>query len=124
MWVNTRQSLVLCVESGSCVARSVLFVIYSLQKLRQGKLEVIGNSEVYADIKNIVSFGWADHGAFTVEHAYTFVCSHSLQYAYGSRHAEPAYEEIPFTEPAEDVGDIYDQLAQEKCIEIPRIALK
>ena len=41
-----------------------------------------------------------------------------------SDYIEPACEEVPFTEPAEEVGDIYDQLAQEKCIEIPQVALK
>ena len=41
----------------------------------------------------------------------------------------PAYpdtdhEEIPYAKPAKEVGDLYDQLAQEKCIEIPRSVLK
>ena len=43
---------------------------------------------------------------------------------YGSNYTESANEEIPFTDPAEDVEDIYDQLAHEKCIEIPRVVLK
>ena len=43
---------------------------------------------------------------------------------YGSDYTVSAYEGIPFTEPAEEVGDIYDQLAHEKCIEIPRPVLK
>ena len=43
---------------------------------------------------------------------------------YGSSYTESAYEEIPFTDPAEDVEDIYDQLAHEKCIEIPRVVLR
>ena len=43
---------------------------------------------------------------------------------YGSDYTESAYEGVPFTEPAEEVDDIYDQLAQEKCIEIPRPVLK
>ena len=43
---------------------------------------------------------------------------------YGSSYTESAYEEIPFTDPAEDVEDIYDQLAHDKCIEIPRVVLK
>ena len=43
---------------------------------------------------------------------------------YGSSYTESAYEEVPFAEPAEEVGDIYDQLAQEKCIEMPRVVLK
>ena len=43
---------------------------------------------------------------------------------YGSSYTESANEEIPFTDLAEDVEDIYDQLAHEKCIEIPRIVLK
>ena len=34
------------------------------------------------------------------------------------------YEGIPYAEPAKEVGDLYDQLAQEKCIEIPRSLLK
>ena len=51
------------------------------------------------------------------------VCAHCpLQY--GSTYTEHAYEEIQYAEPAEDVGDLYDQLAQEKCIEIPRSVLK
>ena len=41
-----------------------------------------------------------------------------------SDYIEPACEEVPFTEPAEEVGDIYDQLAHEKCIEIPISVLK
>ena len=43
---------------------------------------------------------------------------------HGSNYTESANEEIPFTDPAEDVEDIYDQLAHEKCIEIPRVVLK
>ena len=43
---------------------------------------------------------------------------------YGSSYTESAYEEIPFTDPAEDVEDIFDQLAHEKCIEIPRVVLR
>ncbi len=43
---------------------------------------------------------------------------------YGSTYTESANEEVLFTDPAEDVEDIYDQLAHEKCIEIPRIVLK
>ena len=55
------------------------------------------------------------------QHFYSLIL-YILQY--GSSFTESAYEEIPFAEPAEEVGDIYDQLAQEKCIEIPRVVLK
>ena len=43
---------------------------------------------------------------------------------YGSSYTESANEEAPLTDPAEHVEDIYDQLAHEKHIEIPRIVLK
>ena len=48
------------------------------------------------------------------------------QYGSGSMglYTESAYEEIPYAEPAKDVWGIYDQLAQERCIEIPRVVLK
>jgi len=43
---------------------------------------------------------------------------------YESSYTESANEEVPLTDPAEDVEDIYDQLAHEKLIEIPRVGLK
>ena len=43
---------------------------------------------------------------------------------YGSTYTDCAKEEVPFTDPAENVEDIYDQLGHEKCIEIPRVVLK
>ena len=53
---------------------------------------------------------------------------HSLHSQYGSGSmgldTESAYEEIPYAEPAKDVWGIYDQLAQERCIEIPHVVLK
>ena len=49
---------------------------------------------------------------------------HLPQYGYGSSYTESTDEDIPFTEPAEELDDIYDQLAETKCIEIPRVVLK
>ena len=43
---------------------------------------------------------------------------------YGSSYTESANEEVPLTDPAENVEDIYDQLAHEKHIEIPYVVLK
>ena len=43
---------------------------------------------------------------------------------YGSTYTDCAKEEVPFTDPAENVEDIYDQLGHGKCIEIPRVVLK
>ena len=43
---------------------------------------------------------------------------------YGSSYTESANEEVPLTDPAENVEDMYDQLAHEKHIEIPHLVLK
>ena len=49
---------------------------------------------------------------------------HPLSHQCGSSYTECACEEIPYAEPAKEVGGLYDQLEQEKCIEIPRSVLK
>ena len=50
-------------------------------------------------------------------------CAHCIL-QYSSNYTECANEDMKYAEPAEEVEDIYDQLAQEKCIEIPRQFLK
>ena len=46
------------------------------------------------------------------------------QYGSGSTYSESTDADIPFAEPAEELDDIYDELAEKKCIEIPRVVLK
>ena len=96
----------------------VFLIVYHIQvSRRQGTLprRPTGLEEELKRIVNYINFSFV---LLPYHHLCLFII---VQYE-GVTRSE--YEDIPFVPPGEKLNTLYDQLANKKCIEIPRVYLK